>query len=134
MEYSKLISVTGISGVFEVVSSKQDGAIVRSLETKVTTFISSRIHNISQIEKIEVYTIEDNVNLIEIFKAMDSCKDTLPEVKDEKAVRAYFEKVYPNMDNERVYASDRRKMIKWYQILKANKIDFKLSEEEATAE
>ena len=71
MEYSKLISITGLSGLFEVLGSKTDGAIVRSLEDKSTRFVSSRIHNFSHLESIEIFTVRENVNLVEIFQAMD---------------------------------------------------------------
>jgi len=131
MEYSKLISVTGLSGLFELVGSKTDGAIVRSLDDKSTKFVSSRIHNFSHLESIEVYTIRENVNLVDIFKAMDASKEKLPDDKDAKAVKKYFEKVYADMDFDRVYASDMKKMVKWFGILKAANIEFKLSEEEA---
>ena len=129
MEYSKLISVTGLSGLFELVGSKTDGAIVRSLDDQSTKFVSSRIHNFSHLESIEVYTVRDNVNLVEIFQAMEASKEKLPSEKDAKAVKTYFEKVYPDMDFARVYASDMKKMVKWYSVLKANNIEPKLSEE-----
>lgn len=135
MEYNKLISVTGMSGLFELVSSKNDGAILRSLEDKTTKFVSSRVHNFSHLESIEVYTIRENVNLVEIFKAMESSKEAQPSEKDPAAVKAYFQKVFPEMDFERVYASDMKKMVKWFGVLKANNIEAKLSEEgEAEAE
>jgi hypothetical protein len=130
MEYSKLISVTGLPGLFELVGSKTDGAIVRGLEDKVTKFVSSRIHNFSHLESIEVYTIRENVNLVEVFKAMDASKEKLPNDKDAKAVTAYMKKVYPDMDFERVYASDMKKMVKWFSVLKANNIELKLTEQE----
>jgi hypothetical protein len=60
MEYSKIIAVTGLSGLFELVGSKSDGAIVRSLEDKSTKFVSSRVHSFSHLESIEVYTERDN--------------------------------------------------------------------------
>ena len=123
MEYNKLISVTGMSGLFEMLSSKNDGAIVKSLEDNTTKFVSSRIHNFSHLESIEVYTIRENVNLAEVFKAMEASKEALPSEKDAAAVKAYFEKVYPDMDFERVYASDMKKMVKWFGVLKANKKD-----------
>ena len=109
MEYSKLISITGMSGLFEVMGSKTDGAIVRSLEDNVTKFVSSRVHNFSHLESIEVYTEQENVNLAEIFLAMEKSAEKLPSEKDAKAVKAYFKKVYPAMDFERVYDSDRKK-------------------------
>ncbi|GAC1440193.1 MAG: hypothetical protein NVSMB63_06320 [Sediminibacterium sp.] len=132
MEYSKLISVTGMTGLFELVGSKTDGAIVRSLDDKSTKFVSSRVHNFSHLESIEVYTVRDNVNLVEIFQAMGKSKQALPSDKDAAAVKAYFQKVYPDMDFDRVYSSDMKKMVKWYSILKTNNIEPSLGEENTT--
>ena len=95
MEYNKLISVTGFSGLFELVTSKSDGAIVRSLEDNSTKFISNRLHQFSHLESIEVYTEDDNVNLAEIFMAMDAAGLELPSEKDNNAIRTYFETAYP---------------------------------------
>lgn len=128
MEYGKLISVSGFGGLFELVSSKNDGAIVRSLDDNSTKFVSSRVHNFSHLESIEVYTIRENVNLIEVFQAMSNSSEALPSEKNAKAVRKYFEKVYGDMDFDRVYDSDRKKMVKWFNILKAHNIELKLSE------
>ncbi len=128
MEYSKLISVTGLNGLFELIGSKTDGAIVRSLDDKTTKFVSNRIHNFSHLESIEVYTIRENVNLVEVLQAMDASKEKLPDEKDAKAVKNYFEKVYPDMDFERVYPSDMKKMVKWFNILKANNVELKITE------
>ncbi|HRG80995.1 MAG TPA: DUF5606 domain-containing protein [Chitinophagaceae bacterium] len=136
MEYSKLVAVTGLPGLFELISSKTDGAIVRSLEDKSTRFVSSRVHNFSHLESIEIYTVQDNVNLVEVLKAMDSAGVKLPDEKDASAIKKYFEKVYPDMDFERVYASDMKKMVKWLSQLQKNKVELKLSEvpEEEEAE
>jgi hypothetical protein len=134
MEYGKLISVTGMPGLYELVSSKADGAIVRSLQDQSTRFASTRQHSFSQLENIEVYTIRENVNLSEIFLAMKAGTETLPDEKDAKAIKAYFQKVYPDMDFERVYASDMKKMIKWFSIIQEKGIEIKLSEEANTAE
>src|SRR4051812_19019717 len=128
MEYGKIISVTGLGGLFELVGSKKDGAIVRSLEDKSTRFVASRVHNFSHLESIEVYTVRDNVNLVDVFTAMQNSSEPLPSDKDGAAVKAYFQKVYPDMDFERVYASDMKKMVKWYNVLKANNVEIKLSE------
>ncbi len=134
MEYSKLISVTGLPGLFELVGSKTDGAIVRSLEDQSTRFVSSRVHNFSHLESIEVYTTRENVNLVDLFTAMGKSKEPLPSDKDATAVKAYFEKVYPEMDFSRVYSSDMKKMIKWFSVIKENNIEPKLSEAEEEEE
>lgn len=137
MEYSKLVAVSGLPGLFELLNSKTDGAIVRSLEDKTTRFVSSRIHSFSQLESIEIFTVRDNVNLVDVLNAMDKAGGKLPDEKDAAAVKKYFEKVYPDMDFERVYASDMKKMVKWFEQLKKNHIEIKLSEipeEEAVEE
>ena len=128
MEYSKLVAVTGLPGLFELINSKTDGAIVRSLDDNSTRFVSSRIHNFSHLESIEIYTVRDNVNLVDVLNAMDKAGGTLPDEKDGSAVKKYFEKVYPDMDFERVYASDMKKMVKWFSVLKKNNVEIKLSE------
>ena len=128
MEYNKLISVTGFSGLFELVTSKTDGAIVRSLEDNTTKFVSSRVHQFSHLESIEVYTTDENVNLADIFKAMDASTEALPSEKDNKAVKGYFEKVFPSMDFERVYSSDMKKMVRWFGVIKQQNIEIVLTE------
>jgi hypothetical protein len=136
MEYSKIIAITGLPGLFELISSKSDGGIVRSLDDKSTRFVSSRVHQFSHLESIEVYTTRHNVNLVDVLKAMESSKEKLPDDKDSSALKSYFEKVYPELDFDRVYASDLKKMVKWYSVLSKNNVEIKLSEpvEEATEE
>src|SRR4029079_5298699 len=134
MEYSKIVSVTGLPGLFELVNTKPDGAIVRSLDDKTTKFASSRIHNFSHLETIEVYTVSDNVNLAEVFQAMEKTSGSLPDTKDNNAIRKYFEKVYGDIDFERVYNSDLKKMIKWFDVLRKNNVEIKLPEPEPEQE
>jgi hypothetical protein len=128
MDYSSLISITGKNGLFEMISSKKDGAIVKSLEDGTSTFVSSRIHQFSHLESIEVYTINNNVNLSAVLKAMQANSEPRPDAKDANAVKAYFEKVYKDMDFERVYNSDMKKMVKWLEVLEKNKIEIKITE------
>lgn len=131
MEYNKLVAVSGLSGLYELMSSKTDGAIVRSLDDKTTKFAASRKHQFSHLESIEIYTTGDNVNLADIFKAMEESGEALPDVKDDKAVKAYFSKVYADMDFDRVYTSDMKKIVKWFDILKKNEVEIKLTEQPA---
>ena len=128
-EYSKLVAVTGLSGLFELISSKSDGGVVRSLEDNSSKFVSSRIHNFSHIESIEVYTTKENMNLADVFLAMKGHSTPAPDAgSDAKVIKAYFEKVIPDMDFERVYASDMKKMLKWFAQIMKNNIEIKLSE------
>jgi Domain of unknown function (DUF5606) len=134
MEYSKIIAITGLPGLFELISSKSDGGIVRSLDDKSTRFVSSRVHQFSHLESIEVYTTRHNVNLVDVLKAMEGGKEKLPDEKDAAELKSYFEKVYPDLDFDRVYTSDLKKMVKWYSALVKNEVEIKLSEPVAAEE
>jgi hypothetical protein len=128
MEYSNIVSVTGLPGLHELISTKTDGAVVRSLADQTSRFISNRIHRFSHLESIEVFTKGDNVNLVEVFNAIEKSNEFFPDEKDQDTVKKYFQKVYPDMDFEKVYKSDMKKMIKWFDELKKNNIEIKLSE------
>lgn len=133
MEYSRIVAVTGLPGLFEVLSSKTDGAIVRSLDDGSTKFIAARVHNLSHLESIEVYTTADNVSLSDIFKAMKESKKNLPDVKDNKALRTYFEEVFPDLDQERVYTSDMKKMVNWFKVLEQHNVDYTVAQADEEA-
>ena len=125
MDYKEIVSVTGIGGLYQLLTSKSDGAIVRNISDKTTKFISARLHNVTPLESIEVYTTGDNVRLHEVFQKMKEAEGSTPAPSDAKkadnnAIKSYFDKVFPDFDQERVYVSDMKKMLKWYHMLKEN--------------
>ncbi|MFA9206327.1 MAG: DUF5606 domain-containing protein [Burkholderiaceae bacterium] len=126
--------MSGLPGLFELMTSKSDGAIAKSLENDTTQFISSRAHQFSHLESIEVFTTRENVFLAEVFIAMGKSKEALPNEKEPKSVEAYFKKTYPNMDFTRVYPSDMKKMIKWFAQLQKHKVEPTLPEADDEAE
>lgn len=129
MEYNKIISVTGMPGLYELLSTRADGAVVKSLENNSTKFAASRQHQFSHLESIEVFTNKENVMLSDVFAAMKENREKIPDGNaDAKVIKAYFEKVYPDLDHDRVFNSDLKKMVKWYHILEKNKIDFSVKE------
>lgn len=140
MDYREIVSVTGIGGLFQLMATKSDGAIVKDLADKTTRFIPARLHNVTPLESIEVYTTGDNVRLHEVFEKMKENENVaLPDPKkaDNNTIKAYFKQVFPEFDDERVYVSDMKKMLKWYEILKKNELlnfDFYKQQEESGAE
>lgn len=124
MEYREIVAVTGIGGLFQLLSTKSDGAIVRNLTDKSTKFIPARVHNVTPIESIEIYTIEENVRLHVVLQAIKDSEKTIALVDGKKAdnqtIKTYFKTVFPALDEDRVYVSDMKKMLKWYELLKAN--------------
>lgn len=136
MQYREIVAVTGLSGLFQLLTTKSDGAIVRSVAEKTTKFISARQHNVTPLESIEVYTTGDNVRLQTVFQKMMDQETAFPpsavKTNDNAAIKAYFKNIFPEFDEERVYVSDMKKMLKWFEILRAN--DLLQFEPEATEE
>ncbi|GAA4463840.1 hypothetical protein GCM10023093_13070 [Nemorincola caseinilytica] len=135
MEYREIVAVTGLSGLYQLLATKSDGAIVRSVAEKTTKFISARQHNVTPLESIEVYTTGDNVRLQLVFQKMMEQEAAFPpaavKTNDNGAIKAYFKNIFPEFDEERVYVSDMKKMLKWFEILRANDL---LNFEEPAAE
>lgn len=136
MQYREIVAVTGLGGLYQLLSTKSDGAIVRSLADNSTKFISSRQHNVTPLDSIEIYTVGDNVRLHEVLQKMQESEKARPDAKaNPEDIRSYFREVYPDMDDERVYTSDMKKMLKWFEILQgANLLDFSAMEESAVSE
>ena len=124
MAYKDIVSISGLPGLYEMVSSKAEGGIVRSLEDRTTRFVSARQHRFTPLETIEVFTTGANVPLQEVFQAMQAKEDKHPvpdgSKADEKTLRNYFDQVFPELDDDRVYFSDLKKMVRWYMLLKTH--------------
>lgn len=121
MNYREIVSVTGAGGLYQLVGSKGDGALLRQLGENAVKFMPARKHSITQLETIEVYTTGDNVPLHEVFRKMQEKGGERPAAKASNAeIKNYFQEVYPELDADRVYVSDMKKMLKWYDILEQN--------------
>lgn len=125
--------------MYQLLGTKADGAIVRSVAEKATKFISARQHSVTPLDSIEVYTIGENVRLQVVFQKMLENEATVApssvNVNDGKAIREYFKGIFPEFDEERVYVSDMKKMLKWYEILKSNDLlRFEAPQEEVIEE
>src|SRR6201987_876791 len=103
MVYREIVAVTGLSGLYQLLTTKADGAIVRSVADKSTKFISARLHNVTPLESIEVYTTGDNVRLHEVFQKMKDTEDTVakadPKSADNNAIKSYFKNVFADIDD-----------------------------------
>ncbi len=122
MKFNELVAISGLSGLFQLLSTKSDGAIVKNLEDDTTKFVPARLHNVTPLDSIEVFTEEDNIRLFEVFMNFKKNEANAGEIDitkaDNKILKAHFGKLFPAYDKERVYVSDMKKMIKWFAILK----------------
>jgi hypothetical protein len=128
MELKEIISVPGMSGLFRIVASNKNGFIVESLTDAKRTMISNS-QRIMTLTDISVYTREGETPLREIFRRLlEKDKDAKLDPKaDADQMRDFFKLAVPDYDEEKVYASDIKKILLWFTALK-DKIDFNKEE------
>ncbi|MCI2227776.1 DUF5606 domain-containing protein [Polaribacter sp. MSW13] len=134
MEFNKIIAVTGKPGLYQVVSQSKNAIIVESLTDQKRLAINST-QNVSLLENIAIYTYEEEVLLLSIFKTMfekSEGKEVISHKESGKKLIAYFSEILPNYDDERVYTSNIKKVIQWFNLLVKAGMDF--SKIEATTE
>jgi len=126
MEFNKIISVAGKPGLYEIVTQTKNSLIVQSLIDKKRVSISAA-QNVSLLENIAIYTYEKEVPLITVFKSMfekEEGKEAINHKENSKKLVEYFEEILPDYDVERVYTSNIKKIIQWYNALIAIDFDF----------
>jgi hypothetical protein len=138
MDLKDIMAISGLPGLYKVVANRTDGIIVEGLHDKAKKFVSSRQHMFTPLENITIYTTEDSVELKNVFSNMkkEESSNAVPDVKksDDASLRKYMKSVLANYDEEKVYTSDIKKLIKWYQLLDANKLIAVIDENAAKAE
>jgi hypothetical protein len=131
MDLAEYYSIPGKPGVFKMISQSKSGAIVESLidGKRLPVFVSDKI---SSLEEISMFTNGDDIPLKtvfqNIFKKEDGKEASVSPKADNKALQTYFSEVLPDWDQDRVYASDIKKVIAWYNLL-ASKNLISLEEE-----
>lgn len=120
MSLQKILAISGKPGLFELKLQTRTGFVAESFldGKKITVGMRS---NVSLLSEIAVYTYNEEVKLAEVFKAIATKENdglTAISHKDENGVLvAYFREVLPEFDEERVYPSDIKKIINWYNML-----------------
>ena len=126
MEFNKIIAVSGKPGLYSAISQTKTGFIVESLTEKKRFPIAST-NNVSLLENIAIYTYEEEVPLLEVFKSMyekEEGKEAISHKESGNKLTAYFSEVLPDFDEDRVYTSNIKKVLQWYNILVKAGMDF----------
>lgn len=126
MEFNKIIAVTGKPGLYEILSQTKTGVIVKSV-VDGKRFPITATHNVSLLENIAIYTYEEEVPLARVFNNIaekNDGKETISHKESANKLTEYFGEVLPNFDEERVYASNIKKVIQWYNTLAKANFDF----------
>jgi len=136
MDFNKIIAVTGKPGLYEILSQAKGGVIVQSL-LDGKRFPITATHNVSSLENIAIYTYEEEVPLLLVFKKMyekAEGKETISHKESAKVLTSYFSEILPDYDEDRVYTSNIKKVIQWYNILVKAGMDFSDKTTEKTTE
>ena len=133
-DLSKILAVSGQSGLYLYISQARNGAIVESLTDKKRSCVSMT-SKITSLADISIYTDDEEVKLQEVFVNM---KEVLgdadaPSAKSSaEELKALFEKALPTYDRDRFYVSHMKKVVEWYNALKNYaSLDFVNPEDEA---
>jgi hypothetical protein len=119
MDLTKILSISGRPGLFKVISQGKNNVIVESLadQHRFPVFAHERM---STLEEISIYTTGEDRPLKEVLKSFFEKLEGKPAMdpkEDQKMLMQQFAEIIPDYDAERVYASDIRKVITWYNIL-----------------
>ncbi len=122
-----ILSVSGHSGLFKLVAEAKNNIVVESLDTKKRMPVYSTA-KVSTLEDIAIFTENEDMPLKDVFKAISNIENggaAISVKSTDKELKAYFQKVLPAYDKDRVYVSDIRKVLLWYNTLhEKNLLDF----------
>jgi hypothetical protein len=122
MNVEKILAIAGKPGLFELKLQTRSGFLAESLldGKKITVGLSS---NVSLLSEISMYTYTEEKPLVEIMRAIaikeDEGTTSVSHKEDNAKLIAYFQEILPDYDADRVYASDIKKVLNWYNILQA---------------
>ncbi|WP_396157077.1 DUF5606 domain-containing protein [Flavobacterium sp.] len=122
MNVEKILAIAGKPGLFELKIQTRSGFLAESLSDgkKITVGLRS---NVSLLSEISMYTYSEEKPLVDIMRAIAIKENEGPtsvsHKEDNTKLMAYFQEILPDYDADRVYASDIKKVLNWYNILQA---------------
>ncbi|MBL7862126.1 MAG: DUF5606 domain-containing protein [Cyclobacteriaceae bacterium] len=122
MELSEIASISGKGGLFKVLKPGKTGVLLESLDASKTRIIASPNQRLSLLSEISIYTTtkEGTVALESVLKKIhqDFKNDLGVDANsDNNELKAFLKSVLPEFDENRVYVSDIKKLVKWYSVL-----------------
>jgi len=126
MSLDKILAIGGKPGLYRLLTQTRTGFVAESLldGKKITVGMSN---NVSVLSEIAIYTLEEELPLREVFRKIkekeDGGKTAVGHKEDRLKLEEYFFELLPNYDEERVYASDIKKVIQWYNLLHDHNIN-----------
>jgi hypothetical protein len=119
MSIKKILAVSGKPGLYELKIQTRTGFVAESLLDGKKITVGMRA-NVSLLSEIAVYTYSEEVRLAEVLKAIATKENdglAMSHKEDDAKLKAYFREVLPEFDEDRVYTSDIKKILNWYNLL-----------------
>ena len=135
-DLSKILAVSGQSGLYLYISATRSGAVVEALADKKRSAVSAS-SRITSLADISIYTDEEEVKLQEVFLNMKEVLGDADAPSSKSApeeLKALFEKALPTYDRDRFYVSHMKKVVEWYNALKNHASLYFVNPEEEEAE
>ena len=120
MNLRGIVAVSGRPGLFKLVGQNKAGYVLEGLDAqKVKIVANITTTKLASLEDITVYGEDEDLKLTDVLANMVAAKGNVPDAKAETAVlKTFFKEVAPGHDEEKVYASDMKKIVSWYHLLK----------------
>jgi len=137
MALDKILSIGGKPGLYKLLTQTRAGFVGESLIDGKRITVGLR-NNVSVLSEIAIYTLDEEVPLREVFQKIKEkekgAKTSIGHKEEKIKLEEYFFEILPDYDEDRVYASDIKKIVQWYNILHEQGItDFSESDEEDVA-
>lgn len=120
MTLDKILSISGKPGLYKLLTQTRSGFVGESLLDGKRLSVGIR-NNVSVLSEIAIYTLEEEMPLREVFQKIkekeNGGKTSVSHKDDRLKLEEYFFEVLPNYDEDRVYPSDIKKVVQWYNIL-----------------
>jgi len=123
MNLENILAVTGMPGLYRLITTRNNGLIIEDFVSGKRTFISLRKHQFTPLESVGIYTYTDVVDLPDVFQKIQSSKASVPDISAAASdYHKFLREVLPEYDEDRVYLSDIKKLAKWYTFLDAQNL------------
>jgi hypothetical protein len=135
MNLRGIVSVAGKPGLWKALAQNKTGFILESLDAQKTKLVANlSTAKIAALEEITIFGEDEDIRLIDVLERMKATKNVPDAKADGKQLRELFRDVAPGHDEEKVYASDMKKVVSWYHILKDMPLFSEAAPTEAAAE
>src|ERR1700761_2048291 len=135
MNLKGIVAVAGKPGLWKALAQNKTGFILESMDAQKTKLMANlSTAKIAALDEITIFGDDEDILLLDVFERMKTAKNVPDAKADGRQLRELFREVAPGHDEEKVYASDMKKIVSWYHILKDIPLFSEAAQEEAVGE